>query len=466
MNLRYDYKNLNSILYTNEKPTPLKNPKLISKNQILLDELNIDLDDCTLTKLLNGESSDEIEYFTMAYSGHQFGYFVPNLGDGRAINFGKIKEYNLQTKGSGETEYSRMGDGRAVLRSSIREYLISEAMFGLGIPTSRALALITSDSQVRREGMEDCAIVLRASESWIRFGTFEYAYIQHDKQLTQDLADYVINESYPDLKNLENKYDQLYYKIVDKTITLMAHWQSFGFCHGVMNSDNMSIAGLTIDYGPFAFLDEFEKEFICNRSDHEGRYAFNNQPFIARWNLEVLAEVMKPIINLEKCKNYNNHFIGRFKQSYMQQMAQKLGLTYKEEDSALILNLFVMLENCYMDYTSFFYYLSCDNINGIRVMSSNIDEFNEWYEDYEKRLNQETISKEKRLKKMLQINPKYVLKNYMLQDAIDLAQKGDYSLVNDLLEIAQNPFDEHKEYEKYAMPSPKKERGLIYSCSS
>ena len=466
MNLTQDYKKLDSVFYTIQNPTPLKNPKLLSKNTQLLDELEIDLKDEELIDLLNGTYKKPIAYFTSAYSGHQFGSFVPNLGDGRAMNLGKLKNHNLQTKGSGETEYSRMGDGRAVLRSSIREYLISEEMFGLKIPTSRALGIITSDTVVKREGIENCAVVMRSSTSWIRFGTFEYAYIQGDVKKLEDLADYVINESYNELENSNNKYNELYKKIVDATIELMALWQSVGFCHGVMNTDNMSVAGLTIDYGPFSFMEHFEKDFICNRSDYDGRYAFSNQAFIARWNLEVLAAVMKPIINYEECIEYNNQFIGKFKQRYFEIMSDKLGITFFQDDTPLILNLFLTLENCSVDYTAFFYYLSCDNINGIRVMCSDVDEFNEWYEEYKKRLLKEDISKQVRLEKMLKINPKYVLKNYMIQDAIDLAQKDDFSLVNDLLKIAQNPFAEHKKFEKYAMPSPKKQTGLIYSCSS
>ena len=466
MNLKSTYKQLSPIFYSNHKAIGLKNPKLISKNQKLLDTIGIDLNDEELILLLNGKSAHTIDSFAMAYSGHQFGFFVDNLGDGRALNLGKKNGFNLQTKGSGVTKYSRNGDGRAILRSSIREYILSEAMYGLGIPTSRAVALIYSDSTVYREGNEQCAIVLRASSSWIRFGTFEFAYTQKDPKLLKELADYVIDESYPHLKEKAHKYDEMVFEITDKTIDMIVKWQSFGFMHGVMNTDNMSIEGLTIDYGPYAFMEEFQKDFICNHSDRNGRYSFSNQAFIARWNLLVLAEVLKPIINHELCENYINQFIGKFRIKYYQSMCEKIGISYHEDDAKFLLDMFSMLEECNMDYTVFFYYLSHDNINGIRVMSSDINTFNIWFNKYLRRIKKENISKEKRLKKMQTINPKYVFKNYMLQDAIDAARNGDYTLVNDFLEIAHNPYAEHKAYEKYALPTPKELGGYICSCSS
>jgi len=466
MNLEITYKTLDPILWSEHHAIPLKNSRLISKNEKLIDEIGLKLDDETLTQFLNGQTSYNNNSFAMAYSGHQFGYFVDNLGDGRALNIGKLGKYNLQTKGSGATKYSRMGDGRAVLRSSIREYLLSEAMHGLGIPTSRALAIIGSDSSVYREENEECAIVLRAASSWVRFGTFEFTYLQEKPELIKELADYVIDESYPELLNLENKYDEMYFKIVDNTIELMAKWQSVGFMHGVMNTDNMSIAGLTIDYGPYAFMERFQKDFICNHSDKEGRYSFSNQAFIARWNLLVLAEVLKPIITYNICEKYASQFIGRFKERYFTIMANKIGITYKEKDARLLLDMFTMLEKCKIDYTPFFYNLSIDNINAIRVMSEDIENFNLWHKEYTQRVQEENKSQQQRLEKMRKINPKYVLKNYMLQDAISLAKNGDYTLVNDLLKIAQNPYEEHKAYEKYAFATPKGADGLICSCSS
>ncbi len=460
-------KNLDKDFYSLLKITPLKNPKLVSVNKALALRLGFDeshLNSKDFLDFLNGTFTlrGSIPY-SKAYSGHQFGYFVPNLGDGRAINLGKINNYYLQLKGAGITPYSRNGDGRAVLRSSIREYLASVAMYGLGIPTTKAVAIITSDTKVLREyESEQGAIVLRASTSWIRFGSFEYAYLGAKKKenLTQ-LADFVLEESYPTLKNLDNKYEELYFAIVDKTIEMIALWQSVGFMHGVMNTDNMSIEGLTIDYGPYAFMEEFDKGFICNLSDHEGRYSFENQPFIAQWNLSVLAKVLSPIADETLMNSYNDTFIGRYKKRYFQIIKEKLGL-YSEtiDDTSLILRLFSAMLSENIDYTSFFWNISKGDFSFI-----NTHQMKAWLELYEKRLTKEEVLQEDRLEKMQKMNPKYVLRNYMLQDAITKAENGDYSLVNDLLKIAQNPYDEHKEFEKYTQPN-KDFKALKCSCSS
>jgi len=467
--LTSDYLNLPEYFYSKVNPSPLLNPKLISYNYKLCKELELSKEDINsneFTNMINGSYLPKGgEFFANAYAGHQFGYFVPQLGDGRAINLGKTNNYNLQLKGSGITPYSRNGDGRAVLRSSIREYLLSEAMYALGIPTTRALAIINSDSTAYREGNEPCSIVIRASSSWIRFGSFEYAYVsQNAKENLEALCNFTINESYPHLKNEKNKYEKMYFEVVDKTIDLMVHWQSVGFMHGVMNTDNMSIDGLTIDYGPFAFMEEFRDDFICNRSDHEGRYSFSNQPFIAQWNLSVLASVLEPIASLEVMNEYNDSFIGKFKEKYYAKMSNKFGIEVNDENTKFILDMLIILENCSIDYTVFFYYLSKENYQGIINMASSKIQIQESLEKLKSIIKLE--NKSNRLNNMLKINPKYILKNYMLQEVIDSCQNGEYKLLNDMLNIAQNPFDEHEEYEKYSKPTPKSMSTLICSCSS
>jgi uncharacterized protein YdiU (UPF0061 family) len=469
LDLHYDISRLNKIFYSFEQPTPLNNPKLVSKNIALLDEIGLDYDDNFLEELLNGKTlNDSNMLYAWAYSGHQFGEFVPNLGDGRALNIGKVGKYNLQTKGSGQTEYSRHGDGRAVLRSSIREYLISEAMYTLGIPTTRALALITSETLAFREYQnEPCAIVLRASSSWIRFGTFEFAKFQYSKELIQELADYVIDESYPHLKDIEQKYEELYFTIVDKTIELLAKWQSVGFIHGVMNTDNMSIEGLSLDYGPFAFMETFEREFTSNRSDDEGRYSFENQPYIAQWNLLMLANVIGEISNKDVLQSYANQFIGKFKHRYYEILASKLGFSSSCDDKIMLIRQMLnMLEWCEMDYTAFFYNLSKDDINAILEMSCDKSITLQWLEKYQASIKKESLNEKQRLENMQKVNPKYVLKNYMIDEAIELAENGDFSLVNGLLKIAQNPYDDHMMYEKYASNVSKDLANRVYSCSS
>jgi len=467
--LTSDYLKLPLYFYSKVNTSPLKNPLLISYNNELCKELELskdDIDSNEFTNMINGSYLPKGgEFFANAYAGHQFGYFVPQLGDGRAINIGKINKYNLQLKGSGITPYSRNGDGRAVLRSSIREYLLSEAMYALGIPTTRAVAIINSDSTAYREGNEPCSIVLRASYSWIRFGSFEYAYVSpNPKENLEALCDFVIDESYPSLKNGKNKYEKMYFEVVDKTIDLMVHWQSVGFMHGVMNTDNMSIDAQTIDYGPFAFMEEFRDDFICNRSDHEGRYSFSNQPFIAQWNLSVLASVLKPIASLDIMNDYNDLFIGKFKEKYYKKMSDKLGILNNDKNTKVIFDMFLVLENCSIDYTVFFYYLSVENYDGIINMSNSKIQVKSFIKELKEIIKKENLSN--RLDNMLKINPKYVLKNYMLQEVIEAVQNGDYNLLNDMLKIAQNPFDEHKKYEKYSQATPKSMSTLICSCSS
>jgi uncharacterized protein YdiU (UPF0061 family) len=459
---------LDKRFYDLSSASPLQNPHIVSLNHMLLNELgfkDVDFESDDFLGFLNGNytASGSIAYAS-AYSGHQFGYFVPNLGDGRALNLGSNSGYHLQLKGSGVTKYSREGDGRAVLRSSIREYLVSEAMHALGIPTTRALALIASETKVYRQTKEQAAMTLRASSSWVRFGTFEFASLG-DKKLANVtmLADFVIDESFKELKELPNRYEKLYFSIVDKTAELIAQWQSVGFMHGVMNTDNMSIEGLTIDYGPFAFMEIFKKDFVCNSSDYDGRYSFEAQPYIAQWNLSVLLRPFSLIADKNVMDAYLDTFIGKYKLRYFDLMGKKLGL-YKplDEDKNLISELLKALEEDRIDYTNFFYKLSMADFENLSKLGSYTKE---WINSYKSRLELEDDSEHIRVEKMRATNPKYVLKNHMLQDAIDKAQLGDFTLVDALLKIAQNPYAEHEEYEHYADAS-KPDDIFICSCSS
>lgn len=328
LKLTTPYLNLDSLFFDEVEPSPLKKPFLISASKEAAKLLGLEGDihlDEKLVDIVNGTHKLEgSKTFAMCYAGHQFGYFVPRLGDGRAINLGKVNGLNLQLKGAGQTLYSRQGDGRAVLRSSIREYLMSEAMHGLGIQTSRALALIGSDTDVARERWEKGAIVLRLSPTWVRFGTFEYFNAKGEHQKIQELADYVINESFPHLKNQEGMYLKLYEEIVKNTAKTIALWQSVGFNHGVMNTDNMSIDGRTIDYGPFAFLDDYESDYVCNHTDVEGRYSFKNQPGIAHWNLHQLAKALSSIVNYEAALEVLDESFGAtYEEQYLSSMYKK-----------------------------------------------------------------------------------------------------------------------------------------------
>lgn len=473
LSLSTPYLNLDPIFYHEVHPTPLLRPKLVSYNPAAAQLLGLSPDGTDSeyithilngTKLLNGSRP-----YAMTYAGHQFGYFVPRLGDGRAINLGLANGWNLQLKGSGLTRYSRQGDGRAVLRSSIREYLMSEAMHALSIPSSRALALISSDEKVARERWETGAIVLRLSPSWIRFGSFEYFYHANEHEHLKALADFLILESFPHLAGVEDAYVKMYGEIVQRTAHMIAHWQSVGFNHGVMNTDNMSAIGITIDYGPYAFLDVFESGYICNHTDHEGRYRYENQPAIGHWNLAQLGRALSPLISEEKVEDELDKYGDYFTDKLLELFKNKLGLdTLPQDNSPLFRSLFKTLENGRTDMTPFFRTLSHYDGNRETLMALSLapNQLNEWLDTYDACLQDNTSSVSQRHAKMLRCNPKYVLKNYLLQEAIELAQKDDFSLVTNLLKFAQNPYDEHPEFERYAGPTPLHHTNLKLSCSS
>jgi uncharacterized protein YdiU (UPF0061 family) len=476
----HDYFDFDSRFYQKIEATPLNHAHLISCNKKAFDLIDLDEEEGLnplLVDFINGTFTlKNSQPYAMAYAGHQFGYFVPQLGDGRAINLGQINGWHLQSKGAGLTRYSRQGDGRAVLRSSIREYIISEAMHALNIPTTRALGLIGSKHRVYRsyEEVETGAVVLRMSPSWIRFGTFEFFARQSNAKMhLMQLCDYVISQSYSHLKDKKDRYEQLFYEVVDNTAKLMAQWQSYGFMHGVMNTDNMSIAALSIDYGPFAFMDYYEKDCICNHTDYEGRYSFSNQPYVARWNLEVLANALAGICEYSNLMDYLNTFMFSYKKEFWALMSKRLGLDSFQSSnsySRLISTLLDAMQNAKIDYNLFFYELTkLQSLQDLDFLNKNAHfphELKEWFLMYEQALHEENKTLQQAQDTMKQVNPKYIIKNYMLQEAIDSASKADFTLVNDLLAIAQNPFDEHPTFERYAKATPLEFSNLKLSCSS
>ncbi len=473
LSLTTPYLDLDPIFYHEVHPTPLTNPRLVSFNPQAARLLGLDPDKISpdiVTNILNGTHLlNGSRPYAMCYAGHQFGYYVPRLGDGRAINLGLLNGWNLQLKGSGQTLYSRQGDGRAVLRSSIREYLMSEAMHALGIPTSRALALIGSDEKVARESWEQGAIVLRLSPSWIRFGSFEYFFHSNKHAQLESLADFLITESFPHLAGVEDAYAKMYGEIVKRTAHMIAHWQSVGFNHGVMNTDNMSAIGITIDYGPYAFLDTFEAGYICNHTDHEGRYSFDNQPRIGHWNLAQLGRALSPLVSPEKTAHELEKYGDYFTAKLLELLKDKLGLdALPDDDSTLFRSLFTTMENGRVDMTPFFRTLShySGDRSALLALTLAPNGLNEWLDVYDACLQNNISSTQERHAKMVNCNPKYVLKNYILQEAIDLAQKDDFTLVNNLLNLAQNPYDEHPEFERYALTTPTHHTNLKLSCSS
>jgi uncharacterized protein YdiU (UPF0061 family) len=478
------FQSLPSALYSDVLPQGIKNPKLVvgSHSTAALLGLNPEtLKKEDGLKLLSGQGVlSTWQSIAMKYTGHQFGQYNPNLGDGRGVLLAQVEHNNMtwdmHLKGAGSTPYSRQGDGRAVLRSSIREFLASEALAALNIPTTRALCVIDSDTPVYREQQETAATIVRVAQSHIRFGHFEFCSFSNKPELLKTLCDYVIHEHYPELDNDPQKYLGFFKHTVQKTAELIAHWQSNGFAHGVMNTDNMSILGDTFDFGPFAFLDEYEPNFICNHSDYQGRYAFNQQPNIAHWNLSVLAQALLPLTKKDDLMQHLESFSDIFEKHFFTNMNAKFGfVSALDSHQDFIDDSLKMLASCKLDYSYFFRQLSNINDESVRTQIRNhcldINLFDSWYTEYEKALikdgqDQGEVFDLKRKTSMDKVNPKYILRNYLAQNAILAAQKGDYSQVQTLHKILCNPYDEQPEFEEYAQLPPDWGKKLEISCSS
>ncbi|MEJ2509660.1 MAG: YdiU family protein [Gammaproteobacteria bacterium] len=410
----------------------------------------------------------------MLYAGHQFGVYVPQLGDGRAILLGEVRnthgeKWDIQLKGSGPTPYSRGGDGRAVLRSSIREYLCSEAMHGLGIPTTRALCVIGTEAPVYRETEETGALLARLAPSHVRFGHFEVFFYRDQHEALRRLADYVIDEHFPELADAPDKYLQLLRRAVLDTARLIAHWQSVGFAHGVMNTDNMSILGLTIDYGPFGFLDAYDSDFICNHSDHTGRYAFGQQPQIGLWNLTCLAQALTPLIEVDAAREALDLYESAFVTRYLDLMRAKLGLReHDREVVPLVTDLLELMGKDRIDYTRLFRRLCRFDIDGDspREMFDDREAFDAWADRYRARLATEGGEPGERAERMRRTNPKYILRNYLAQQAIAEAERGEFAEVDRLLDLLADPFAERPDMEDYAAEPPEWAGRIQVSCSS
>lgn len=416
------------------------------------------------------------------YSGHQFGVWAGQLGDGRALLLGEIGSpigaQELQLKGAGRTPYSRGGDGRAVLRSSIREFLCSEAMHALGVPTTRALAIVGSPLPVRRETLETAAVVTRVAPSFLRFGHFEhFSHSAGDVAALRTLADAAIARYFPALQAAPAPYAALLQEVALRTARLMAQWQALGFCHGVMNTDNMSLLGLTIDYGPFGFLDGFDPGHICNHSDHSGRYAWKQQPGVAWWNLHALAQALLPLIgDGEAALGALQPYKSEFEQCMLAAWRAKLGLRTGADaaagDQALIDELLRLMAAGGADFSICFRRLArFDSQPGasnaeVRDLFLDREGFDAWAERYRQRLHAEASVDAERAQRMWAVNPKYLLRNHLAETAIRQAQQGDFSEVQTLHRLLQQPFAEQPEYEAYAGFPPAWAQQLEVSCSS
>jgi uncharacterized protein YdiU (UPF0061 family) len=477
------YAQLGTAFATPQALQPLPAPYWVSRNAALARELGLTeawLDDQETLHMLTGNAiAQGSQPSAGVYSGHQFGQWAGQLGDGRAMMLGAITtdtagEIEIQLKGAGRTPYSRGGDGRAVLRSSIREFLCSEAMHSLGIPTTRALCVTGSDAPIYREVPETAAVVTRTAPSFIRFGHFEHFCHNNLHAELKQLADFVIDNHYPACRHSDlyagNPYAALLAAVSERTAHMVAQWQAVGFCHGVMNTDNMSILGLTMDYGPFQFLDAFNPGHICNHTDTLGRYAYNKQPNIAYWNLFCLGQALLPLIDdqelaLAALEPYKTIFPAALEAH----MRTKLGLSdIQSEDRALIEAIQKLLAQDKVDYTLFWRTLS-QMVGGaapdtVRDMFIDRPAFDIWMLQYSERLKH--INRHLGADLMLKTNPKYVLRNYLGEEAIAKAKLKDFSGVETLLSLLQAPFDEHPGFEAYAALPPDWAAEIEISCSS
>lgn len=469
-------------------PAPLENSFIAAYSENACELLDLDPQEFSNQEFCDFLTAKKLHpkacNLAMLYAGHQFGHFVPQLGDGRAALLAQIKNkknesWDVVLKGSGLTPYSRMGDGKAVLRSSIREFLISEAMHHLGIPTTRALCLIASEQKVFRDGMEKAAQIIRLSPSHIRFGSFEVFFYRKEFEQIKILADYAISH-HPELASGSNQYANFLQNVVTATAKLIAKWQAFGFCHGVLNTDNMSILGITLDYGPFGFLDEYNPHHICNHSDYEGRYSFINQPAIGLWNLHAFAITLSHLVSMAEQKEILASYEKIFHAEYYDLMARKLGFERADDDTKKLTHeILDLLEQHKIDYTIFFRSLGRDeswmNSRDPRIASDSrmtgwlerMTGWLDWLKNYQETLNARGISEKMRVDLIKNSNPKFILRNHLLQSAIEKADlENDFSEVEKLQKIMQKPFAEQKENEAYADLPPAWAKEICISCSS
>ncbi len=455
----------------NTKPIPVKKPELIILNKNLTKELNLDfsnLNNKEISEIFAGNSLPKgSNSIAQAYAGHQFGHFTM-LGDGRAVLIGehlskKKDRYDIQFKGSGKTAFSRNGDGRAALGPMLREYIVSEAMHNLSIPTTRSLAVVKTGEEVIRETPLHGAILTRVALSHIRVGTFQYIAARQKKNELETLLNYVIKRHYPNIENSKNKAIDLLKTVLDKQIDLVVNWMRVGFIHGVMNTDNMSISGETIDYGPCAFMDTYDPKTVFSSIDQMGRYAYCNQPIITKWNLSRFAECLIPLIDQDQNKAIQlateiiNTFEKKYEEKWLNMMRDKLGLFGTDEkDKFLILDLLTWMHQKKIDYTNTFCHLMNFKIQKIKNYEDNI--FQNWKKRWQKRLSTNNNTPEKYIKLMRSVNPLVIPRNHKVEEVLHEANQNNLKPINQLLEILNNPYTEQKNIIEYQTPSISNEK--------
>ena len=472
------------VFYEAVRPTALQQPVAVAFNTDLAEALGLATGALDYQPNLLALSGSLKQYpqapLATVYSGHQFGVYVPQLGDGRAMLLGDSidaagRRWEWQLKGAGKTPYSRFADGRAVLRSSIREYLCSEAMHGLGIATTRALALTASNDAVYRETAETAAVVTRIAPSFLRFGHFEYFYHRSRHEYIQPLADFLLRHHYPECAGTEAPYLALFNAIVSRSAELVAGWQSVGFTHGVLNTDNMSLLGLSIDYGPFGFMDGFSQHYVPNHSDDGGRYAYKEQPYIFQWNLSCLASAFLPLVAEADLVRALDDFVPLYWHAYWRRMRAKLGLaTEVRDDEMLISDLLAAMHADRVDFTLMFRYLSEIDADDTAALPEKLIALWEnrhalasWVARYRQRLRTENRDAAERKAAMDAVNPLYVLRNYLLEQAIVQARDlADYREIDRLQRCMADPFTERAEFADFAVLPPAWADEICLSCSS
>jgi len=488
LNLSNSFAKLGAEFFQEKSPDPVSNPYLIDSNPSAIGLIELKLTEIKRNEFLEYFSGNRLlpnsKPLAMAYSGHQFGSYNPRLGDGRGLLLGEVKDENNNTldihlKGCGPTRFSRGFDGRATLRASIREYLGGEAVHGLGIPTTRSLAVIGTGELVHREVPEPGAILVRLTDSHVRFGSFQFLHFNNKPEKVTALLNYVIERHYPSIQNDSDKYKLLLRHVVNRTAKLIALWQANGFIHGVMNTDNMTITGATFDYGPYGFMDHFNPNFTPNHSDPNGRYAYGKQPEIGYWNLSKFAETLKHLVDSEFIAEELTNYQPTYNDHYRKLMGQKLGLEILDSEFKELVNkLFQLLYNNSIDYSIFFRHLSDLPSNFSKTLKQKFKDpqaLDSWLSMYVRLIEREDPSLNTRTEKMNLINPKFILRNYLLQDATDKALKeSDFSEVERLRILLEDPYKDRPELfskygiesEHYAAETPPPSIEMQLSCSA
>jgi serine/tyrosine/threonine adenylyltransferase len=477
--------------YVRLDPTPVAAPRIVKVNVELARELGLDADALTsehgVAILAGNRVADKSEPIALAYAGHQFGHFVPQLGDGRANLLGELvsrdgKRYDVQLKGSGQTPFSRGGDGRAALGPVLREYIVSEAMAALGVPTTRALAAVTTGEGVLRDTVLPGAVLTRVAASHLRVGTFQYFAARGDVEGLRMLADYAIARHYPEAAHAKEPYLALLQGVIARQAQLIAQWMLLGFIHGVMNTDNTSISGETIDYGPCAFLEEYDPAKVYSSIDHGGRYAYGNQPRVALWNLARLAESLVPVLAQESgseeaglvaANEALSAFEPQFEEAHSAGLRRKLGLVLKREgDTVLAENLLQCMAANRADFTLTFRRL-CDAVDGpegdvrVRTLFSDPAAYDGWAAGWRRRLEEESADGQARAAAMRRMNPAFIPRNHLVEAALDAASlRQDFRPFEDLLAVISRPYDERPELERYSTPARPEERVLQTFCGT